>query len=92
MGPSDGSIFGLVKVHDGGSPADRLNMVIVADGYAAARMGQFQQDVNDFVAKFFATPPFNEEAIACGFNIYRLDVTFDRGGPLCGGRFAFCRL
>ena len=91
MGTSDGSVLGLVKVHDGGNPADRLNIVITSDGYTAAAMAQFTQDVDDFVAHFFATPPFNEEAIACGFNVYRLDVVSDEAGadkPECDGNGA----
>ncbi|MEM1396037.1 MAG: M64 family metallopeptidase [Pseudomonadota bacterium] len=88
MGTSDGTIGALVKVHDGGNPADRLNLVVVSDGYTAGRMSQFQQDVDDFVANLFSQPPFDEEAVACGFNIYRLEVTSNEGGadkPDCDG-------
>ncbi len=91
MGTSDGSVLGLVKVHDGGNPADRLNIVITSDGYISTRMAQFAQDVDDFVDHFFSTPPFNEEAIACAFNIYRLDVVSDEAGadkPECDGNGA----
>lgn len=87
MGTSDGSVQGLVKVHDGGSPADRLNLVIVGDGFTASDMDLFRQQVDQFVAHLFAISPFDEEAMACAFNIYRLDVVSDEAGadePSCG--------
>ena len=91
MGTSDGSVLGITKVHDGGHPADRLNMVIVSEGYTAARMAQFEHDVDEFIAFFFSISPFDEEQVACGFNIYRLDVVSDEGGadkPECDGNGA----
>ncbi|MGF1658150.1 MAG: M64 family metallopeptidase [Rubrimonas sp.] len=88
MGTSDGTVVGLTKLHDSGLPADRLNLVITGDGYTAAQMADFRAHADELVARIFATPPFDEEAIACAFNIYRLDVESDQTGadePNCGG-------
>ena len=75
MGTSNGYVVGLAKVHDEGSPSDRLNVVLVAEGYQVGEIAQFASDVDDLVAHLFGTPPFDEDAVACGMNIYRLDVT-----------------
>lgn len=88
MGIADGTILGLVKLHDAGLPSDRLNLVITGDGYTAAQMALFQQHADDLVDHLFATPPFDEEGIACAFNVYRLDVASNESGadePDCGG-------
>ena len=88
MGTADGYVVGLVKVHDEGSPSDRFNLILVADGYQVGELGQFESDVDDFVTHLFATPPFDEEEVACGLNIYRLDVVSDESGaddPKCDG-------
>ncbi|MES9991893.1 MAG: M64 family metallopeptidase [Candidatus Thiodiazotropha sp.] len=86
MSTSDGYVSGLVKVHDGGSPADRFNLVLVAEGYQVGEIAQFQSDVNEFVTHLFNSPPFDEEDLACAFNIYRLEVISDESGadfPMC---------
>lgn len=88
MAASDGTVIGLTKIHDAGLPADRLNLVITGDGYTAAQLSDFQTHADEFVAHLFSTPPFDEEAIACAFNVYRLDVASDESGadePDCGG-------
>lgn len=88
MGTSDGTVIGLTKLHDSGLPSDRLNLVITGDGYTSTQMSDFRADADELVAHLFSTPPFDEETIACAFNIYRLDVESDDTGadePDCGG-------
>lgn len=88
MGAANGSVIGLFKMHDGGDPADRLNLVLVAEGYRASEINQFQTDCQDFIDHLFAESPFDEEMVACGFNIYRLEVSSDESGaddPDCDG-------
>lgn len=86
MGVADGSILGLTKVHDGGPAATRWNLVIVADGFQAGEMLAFRQSVEDLRATLFDMPPFNEPAVACAINIYRLEVASNESGaddPAC---------
>jgi len=86
MGTSNGYVSGLVKVHDSGSPADRFNLVFVAEGYQISEIAQFQTDVDDAIANFFGTAPFDEDVVACAINIYRLEVVSNESGadnPAC---------
>lgn len=80
MGTSDGSIVGTTKVVDNGPDADRLVIAVVGDGYQNADLAQFANDVDDFVATFFATPPFDQPRNQQAFNIYRVDVASDDQG------------
>lgn len=80
MGTSDGTVLGLTKIRDAGPPNTRWNLVIVSDGYQAAQMAQFATDAQDFVDRLFMEPPFNTPELACGINIYRLDVTSTDAG------------
>jgi hypothetical protein len=86
MGVADGSILGLTKVHDGGPASSRWNLVIVADGFQASEMLAFRQSVEELRATLFDMPPFNEPAVACAINIYRLEVASNQSGaddPVC---------
>lgn len=86
MGTSNGYVSGLVKIHDGGPPSDRFNLILVAEGYQVGELAQFEADCNEIVAHLFAIAPFDEEAVACALNIYRLAVVSDESGaddPSC---------
>jgi len=86
MGTSNGSVSGLVKVHDSGASSDRFNLVFVAEGYQVTELAQFESDVQQLVDHLFNTAPFDEDAVACAINIYRLDVISDESGadfPAC---------
>lgn len=80
MSATDGSILGLFKIFDAGPPSVRWNLVIVSDGYTAARMGQFAIDAATLRDHFLAEPPFDRPEIQCGVNFYRLDVTSNEAG------------
>ncbi len=80
MGTSDGYVSGLVKVHDAGAPADRFNLIFVAEGYQVGELAQFAADIDDITARLFTFSPFDEDAVACALNIYRLDVVSDDSG------------
>lgn len=87
MGIRDGKVVGAVKIVDGGDPAERFNLVLVAEGYRESELGQFEADVDHFVNGFFQTKPF--DAHRCSFNVWRLDVASDESGAddptACGG-------
>jgi hypothetical protein len=87
MGTGDGQVIGTTKIVDHGSPADRLNLVLVAEGYKQNELGQFASDAKQFVERLFATQPFDE--LQCAINIYRVDVASTDSGaddpPACGG-------
>lgn len=87
MAASDGTVIGLTKIYDEGPASERWNLVVVAEGYTSAQMADFQADAQDFVTFLFSQAPFNEPAVACGINIWRLDVASNESGaddPMCG--------
>ncbi|HEY7292467.1 MAG TPA: IgA Peptidase M64 [Vicinamibacterales bacterium] len=50
----------LIKLHEAGDPADKLDFLILGDGYTAAERGKFERDARKLVATLFATSPFKE--------------------------------
>ncbi len=75
MSAADGTVVGLNKIFDSGTPGTRWNLVFVSDGYQATELGQFATDAQDVVDALLATPPFDRPEIQCGINVYRLDVS-----------------
>lgn len=87
MSTADGSVIGTTKIVDHGSPADRFNLVLVAEGYRQVELGQFATDALQFVNRLFGTRPFDE--LRCVFNVFRIDVSSTDSGAddpnACGG-------
>jgi hypothetical protein len=87
MGAGDGTVIGITKVVDHGSPADRFNLVLVAEGFQSFELSAFATLVNQFTTYMFSMDPFM--AYADAFNVYRLDVASDDSGAddpvACGG-------
>ena len=50
----------LIKLHERGDPADKLDLLILGDGYTAAERGKFERDARRFMGFLFATSPFKE--------------------------------
>lgn len=80
MGIADGAVLGLTKLFDSGPPSIRWNLVIVSDGYQAGQIGQFALDAQAVADRILQEPPFDRPELACGINIYRLDVTSTDSG------------
>jgi hypothetical protein len=89
MGASDGKVIGATLIVDNGSPAERFNLVLVAEGYRETELDTFASDAQDFVDGLFATEPFDRHR--CAINVWRLDVASDDSGAddpagnPCGG-------
>jgi len=89
MGTADGRVIGTTRIVDNGSPAERFNLVVVAEGYedTVADMTQFANDAQQFINRLFATSPFNN--LRNAFNVFRIDVgSTDQGADdpaACGG-------
>ncbi len=80
MSTADGTIVGLTKIFDSGTPATRWNLVFVADGYQAAQLGQFAADAQAVVDRLLSIAPFDRPEIQCGMNVYRVDVASTDSG------------
>src|SRR5215210_8685750 len=93
MTTADGTIQGTARIVDNGSPSRRFNLVFMGDGYQAAQMTQYANDVQQVVNAMFLTPPFDE--LRRAINVYRVDVTSTDSGAddptSCGGTGATAR-
>ncbi len=50
----------LIKLHERGDPAEKLDLLILGDGYTAAERVKFERDARRLVDTLFATSPFKE--------------------------------
>ena len=50
----------LLKIHEAGDPAEKLDVLILGDGYTAAERGKFERDAQRLLKVFFSTSPFKE--------------------------------
>ena len=50
----------LIKLHESGDPATKLDLLILGDGYTARERSKFERDARRLVATLFATSPFKE--------------------------------
>ena len=66
------------QIRSGGDAANRLDLVMLGDGYAASEQAKFAADVATFVTAFFAQEPYKE--YASYFNVYRVDVASAESG------------
>ncbi len=50
----------LLKLHERGDPATKLDLLVLGDGYTAGERGKFERDAKRLLAVLFATSPFKE--------------------------------
>jgi len=50
----------LIKIHDMGNPSEKLDLLILGDGYTAAERGKFERDARRLTNALFQTSPFKE--------------------------------
>lgn len=61
-----------------GSSANRVDLAILGDGYTAAELQKYKNDVESFLQGFFAEEPFREYQRY--LNVHRIDVTSSQSG------------
>src|SRR5215210_1323894 len=61
-----------------GDPANRVDIVILGDGYTAAEMSKYQSDIQQFVQLMFEQEPLREYRRF--FNVHRIDVVSAESG------------
>ena len=74
--PIGGAQF--TTIVDSGPSSNRVDVVLVGDGYTAAEQGLFANDANGLVASFFDESPL--DAYANYFNVHRVDVVSNESG------------
>jgi hypothetical protein len=50
----------VIKIHESGDPAQKLDLLILGDGYTAAERGKFERDARRLTRVLFDTSPFKE--------------------------------
>ena len=68
----------VTSVRMTGDPSNRVDLVVLGDGYTAGELGQYAADVESFLAGFFVATPFAEYATY--FNVHRIDVVSNESG------------
>jgi hypothetical protein len=66
------------EVLNNGAPAEKVDVLVLGDGYAANEMTKFAKDVDEFVTTLFATEPFTSRKNE--FNVWRIDVVSPESG------------
>jgi hypothetical protein len=60
----------LIEIQKSGDPADKVDFLILGDGYTAAERGKFEKDARRLVEILFATSPYKERRR--DFNVWAL--------------------
>jgi hypothetical protein len=70
--------FPAAAVMNNGDPSEKVDIVIIGDGYAAADMAKFREDARKFNEAMFRTHPFKERRK--DFNVWRVDAVSRESG------------
>jgi hypothetical protein len=73
--PSPGALLELQKM---GDPANKVDLLVLGDGYTAAERGKFEQDARRFMEALFSTSPFREHRT--DFNVWGLCPAAEESG------------
>ena len=63
---------------ESGSPADKVDLLVLGDGYTADEIEDYHQDVRKVIDALFSFPPFAERRD--DFNVWAVDVTSEHSG------------
>ncbi len=82
-------VAGTQVLHQGGSPQNRVDIVIVGDGYTRDQLPDFADDAQRVADRILGAEPL--EALAAQLNIVRVDAVSEESGasydcPTCGVR------
>ena len=66
------------SVFKNGEPSQKVDLVVLGDGYSAADMEKFHNDVKRLVAKLFDTEPFKSRK--SDFNVWAIDLPSAQSG------------
>jgi hypothetical protein len=73
VNPADPKPAGKVwSLFENGAPAEKVDLLVIAEGYTEAELPKFHKDVQRLVAKLFATEPFKSRK--GDFNVRALDL------------------
>lgn len=75
---SRGSTWPVVTIRDNGPSSNRVDLVLVGDGYLTSEMSRFATHAAGIVVPFFSQEPF--DAYAAYFNVHRVEVISAQSG------------
>jgi hypothetical protein len=78
LGAGAGRCEPAITILNNGDPANRIDLVILGDGYTAAEMPRYAQDAARVVSGCFAQEPFRAYRLL--FNVHRVDVISPESG------------
>lgn len=64
--------YNVETIIDNGPVENRIDIVVLGDGYTEPNLGLYADDVNDVIDSFFSESPLDE--YASYFNVHRVDV------------------
>ncbi|HVR70462.1 MAG TPA: IgA Peptidase M64 [Vicinamibacteria bacterium] len=70
--------FRVWAVHESGAPRDKVDLVLLGDGYTAAEMPDWHRDARRLAEMLFAVPPFKERR--GDFNVWAVDTPAAQSG------------
>jgi hypothetical protein len=73
--PSPGALLELQKM---GDPANKVDLLVLGDGYTAAERAKFEKDARRYMETLFATTPFREHR--SDFNVWGLCPPAEESG------------
>jgi hypothetical protein len=68
----------LLRIHQAGDPAEKLDLLVLGDGYTARERSKFERDARRLVKAFFETTPFKERQQ--DINVWGLSPASARSG------------
>src|ERR1700694_4507697 len=76
--PAAASAEPYETIVNNGDSQNRVDLAILGDGYTAAELQKYRNDVQTFVQGFFSQEPFHEYQNY--FDVHRIDVTSNQSG------------
>lgn len=73
--PSGTRVWAVMK---NGDPSDKVDLLLLGDGYTAAEMEKWHKDARRLTEQLFAVSPFRERRSS--FNVWALDTPSDESG------------
>ncbi len=73
--PSEGRVW---SVFENGLPTEKVDLVLLSEGYTEAEMDKFHSDVARLVDRLFSTEPFMTRKSS--FNVWAIDLPSDQSG------------
>jgi len=75
------------KVLDNGNPSEKVDIVIIPDGYSKDDMEKFNSDVQRFMGYFFDCSPYKENKN--NFNVWAINAISDESGTDIPGKHIY---